>query len=78
MRGPRWVEGSGATWSVGNPYVVDSAWPERRLDYVLVGWPRARPAGNPVRARLFGIEPVDGVVASDHYGVFVDLVVPSG
>lgn len=66
--------GSGATWSSGNPYVVDSAWPERRLDYVLVGWPRARPAGNPVRARLFGVEPLDGVVPSDHYGVAVDLV----
>jgi endonuclease/exonuclease/phosphatase family metal-dependent hydrolase len=53
---------------------VDSAWPERRLDYVMVGWPRARPAGNPVRARLFGVEPHDGVVPSDHYGVAVDLV----
>lgn len=67
-------QGSGATWSSGNPYVVDSAWPERRLDYVMVGWPRARPAGNPVRARLFGVEPHDGVVPSDHYGVAVDLV----
>jgi endonuclease/exonuclease/phosphatase family metal-dependent hydrolase len=67
-------QGPGATWSSGNPYVVDSAWPERRLDYVMVGWPRARPAGNPVRARLFGVEPHDGVVPSDHYGVAVDLV----
>ena len=66
-------EGSGATYSATNPYVVDSAWPERRLDYVLVGWPRPRPAGNPITARLFGTEPVDGVVASDHYGVVADL-----
>jgi len=71
-------DGPGATWSAGNPYVVDSAWPERRLDYVLVGWPRARPAGNPVRARLFGTDPIDGVMASDHYGVAVDLVAPVG
>lgn len=66
-------DGPGATYSATNPYVVDSAWPERRLDYVLVGWPRPRPAGNPIAARLFGTEPVDEVVASDHYGVVVDL-----
>jgi endonuclease/exonuclease/phosphatase family metal-dependent hydrolase len=65
--------GLGATYSASNPYVVDSAWPERRLDYVLVGWPRQRPLGNPVRASLIGVEPLDGVVASDHYGVVVDL-----
>jgi len=66
-------DGGGATYSASNPYVVDSAWPERRLDYVLVGWPRPRPAGNPIGARVFGIEAVDGVVGSDHYGVVVDL-----
>jgi endonuclease/exonuclease/phosphatase family metal-dependent hydrolase len=65
--------GPGATYSASNPYVVDSAWPERRLDYVLVGWPRLRPLGNPVRAALIGVEPVGGVLASDHYGVTVDL-----
>ena len=65
--------GPGATYSASNPHVVDSAWPERRLDYVLVGWPRPRPLGNPVRAFLIGAEPVQGVVASDHYGVAVDL-----
>jgi endonuclease/exonuclease/phosphatase family metal-dependent hydrolase len=63
----------GVTYSDANPYVVDSAWPERRLDYVLVSWPRPRPRGNPVRAWRFGIDPVDDVVASDHFGVAVDL-----
>ena len=70
-------EGPGATYSAANPHVVDSAWPERRLDYVLVGWPRPRPQGNPVAARRFGVEPVDGVVASDHYGVVAELSSPS-
>ncbi|MDJ0767821.1 MAG: endonuclease/exonuclease/phosphatase family protein [Ilumatobacter sp.] len=69
--------GDGATYSAHNPYVVDSAWPERRLDYVLVGWPRPRPQGNPVRGRLFGVGPVRGVVASDHYGVVVELQGPA-
>ncbi|MEK9884982.1 MAG: endonuclease/exonuclease/phosphatase family protein [Acidimicrobiaceae bacterium] len=66
-------DGVGATYSSNNPYVVDSAWPERRLDYVMSGWPRPRPKGNPVSAERFGIVPVDGVVASDHYGVIAEL-----
>jgi endonuclease/exonuclease/phosphatase family metal-dependent hydrolase len=63
----------GDTWSSDNPYVSDSAWPGRRLDYVLVSWPRPRPIGNPVRARLAGVEAVEGVYASDHYAVVADL-----
>lgn len=66
-------DGPGVTYSEANPYVDDSAWPERRLDYVFVGWPRPRPLGNPVSAWLFGREPVDGVVGSDHWGVAADL-----
>jgi endonuclease/exonuclease/phosphatase family metal-dependent hydrolase len=66
-------EGAGETYSANNPYVVDSAWPNRRLDYVLTGWPRPRPMGNPVSVERFGMEPVDGVVASDHYGVIAEL-----
>ena len=66
-------EGVGVTYSAENPHVHDSAWPERRLDYVLVGWPRPRPAGNPAHAFRFGVDAVAGVVPSDHYGGAVDL-----
>ena len=66
-------EGVGATYSSGNPYVINSAWPERRLDYVMTGWPRPRPKGNPLSVERFGISPVNGVVASDHYGVIAEL-----
>jgi endonuclease/exonuclease/phosphatase family metal-dependent hydrolase len=65
--------GRGITWTRGNPYCNDAAWPERRLDYVLVGWPRPRPLGNPVVCRVVGDSPVGGVQPSDHYGVVVDL-----
>lgn len=68
-------DGPGETYSDANPYVNDSAWPERRLDYVTVSWPRRRPNGNPVRATRFGLDPVDGVIGSDHWGVAVDLAV---
>lgn len=66
--------GPGLTWSRANPYINHSAWPNRRIDYVLIGWPRDdRPIGNPQRAWLFGDVPVHGVTASDHYGVAVEI-----
>ncbi len=63
----------GHTWVRRNPYLQDSVWPERRLDYVLVSWPRPAPLGNPVQAFLVGDGPVDGLWPSDHLGVAVDL-----
>lgn len=67
-------DGPGITWSSQSPYVNNSAWPNRRLDYVMIGWPReSRPVGNPKAAHLFGTEAVDGVVPSDHYGLAVEI-----
>jgi len=67
-------DGPGLTWSNANPQLTKSAWPNRRLDYVLIGWPRQdRPVGNPARAWLFATEPVDGVMPSDHFGVAVEI-----
>jgi len=67
-------DGPGWTWRRENPYLPDTAWPNRRLDYVMVAWPRPRPLGNPVRAWLAGLDPVDGIQPSDHAAVVVDLV----
>jgi endonuclease/exonuclease/phosphatase family metal-dependent hydrolase len=66
-------EEPGYTWVRENPLTAHSAWPQRRLDYILVSWPRARPLGNPVSAFVFGDSAVDGVWPSDHLGVAVDL-----
>jgi endonuclease/exonuclease/phosphatase family metal-dependent hydrolase len=66
----------GWTWHPDNPHLVDATWPRRRLDYLLVRWPRARPAGNPTRCWVAGTEPVAGVVPSDHYAVVADLLDP--
>ena len=66
-------DGPGHTWRADNPYQAATAWPNRRLDYVFVSWPRPKPLGNPVRAWLAGVEPVDGMVPSDHAAVVVDL-----
>jgi endonuclease/exonuclease/phosphatase family metal-dependent hydrolase len=67
-------EGSGYTWRSDNPYRADTAWPNRRIDYLLVSWPRPKPLGNPKRVWLAGLEPIDGVMPSDHAAVVADLV----
>lgn len=71
-------DGAGVTWRSDNPYQAATAWPDRRLDYVFVSWPRPKPFGNPVRAWLAGTGPIatgdaDPVVASDHAAVVVEL-----
>src|SRR5258708_680863 len=38
-------EGAGHTWSNQNPYAVKDLEPDRRIDYVMVGWPKAGGAG---------------------------------
>lgn len=75
-------EGPGHTWSRANPYVADRPWSERRIDYVLCGQPplgpdtpERPPYFRVARCQLVGVEPVDGVQPSDHYGVAADLTV---
>ena len=73
-------EGPGHTWRADNPYCVDTTWPNRRLDYLLVSWPRPKPVGNPIIAWNVGTEPVDVdgefVWPSDHAAVVAELVTP--
>jgi endonuclease/exonuclease/phosphatase family metal-dependent hydrolase len=61
-----------------NPLVVDWDWPFRRIDYIFV---RCGEHGGPTLEiiaceRAFA-EPVAGVWASDHFGVYADLAVPT-
>jgi endonuclease/exonuclease/phosphatase family metal-dependent hydrolase len=64
-------DGPGHTWSASNPWTALS--PSRRIDFVFVPRLGSGGAGHPVRARLLGTEEVDGLIASDHYGVEADL-----
>ncbi len=64
----------GDTYTPENPLVADPDWPFRRIDYVLV---RCGLHGGPVLPiasceRIFDA-PVEGVWASDHFGVMADL-----
>jgi endonuclease/exonuclease/phosphatase family metal-dependent hydrolase len=68
----------GHTFTPDNPLVADPDWPFRRIDYIFV---RCGDHGGPTLevsacARIFD-EPVDGVWASDHFGVLADLAVPA-
>jgi endonuclease/exonuclease/phosphatase family metal-dependent hydrolase len=75
-------KGPGHTWTVDNPgarseieQLVGQPDHRRRLDYVFVGSRHAHPAA-PCRilsAALAFDQPVDGIWASDHFGVVVDL-----
>jgi endonuclease/exonuclease/phosphatase family metal-dependent hydrolase len=64
---------NGATWTNANPYAKLDLEPDRRIDYVLVGWPKAGGAGHVTKATVECLEPVDGVVPSDHLGVLAEL-----
>lgn len=47
--------------------------PPRRIDYVLVRGPDARGCGTPLTAEVVLTEVVDGVTASDHWGVLATI-----
>ena len=65
--------GPGYTWSHANPFTILDPEPERRLDYIFVGYPHDEGAGEAVACHVTGIEPIGGVHPSDHYAVSADL-----
>ncbi len=65
--------GAGITWDNRNPNAATELEPDRRIDYILVGWPQARGAGHIVGCKVAGNEPVDGVWPSDHHAVLAEL-----
>jgi endonuclease/exonuclease/phosphatase family metal-dependent hydrolase len=66
-------EGPGYTWSDRNPYLANASWPRRRIDYLLVSWPRPTGIGTPTNCWLAGTSPVNGIMPSDHFAVVADL-----
>jgi endonuclease/exonuclease/phosphatase family metal-dependent hydrolase len=66
--------------SRGNPLVVDGETPRepgRRIDYLLVRCGHHGPTLDVVACERIFDQPVDGVWASDHFGVMADLEVPA-
>jgi endonuclease/exonuclease/phosphatase family metal-dependent hydrolase len=66
-------ESPGYTWSDRNPYLANASWPRRRIDYLLVSWPRPKGIGTPTACWLAGTAPVNGIMPSDHFAVVADL-----
>jgi endonuclease/exonuclease/phosphatase family metal-dependent hydrolase len=68
---------AGTTFTHRNPLRRDHDWPFGRIEYIFV---RCGEHGGPTlaidRCELAFAEPVDGVWASDHFGVLADLSVP--
>lgn len=65
--------GPGWTWSRLNPFTATAAEPDRRIDYVFVGYPGEGARGEVLTATVEGIEPVGGVLPSDHYAVCAEI-----
>jgi endonuclease/exonuclease/phosphatase family metal-dependent hydrolase len=65
--------GPGITWSRANPLTHPWLEPDRRIDYVWVGMPRRHGLGLIERCEVVADSPVEGVWASDHFGVYVEL-----
>lgn len=61
-----------------NPIYAAMHLPRKRIDYVLVGDPfQRRGAGVVQRCELAFHEPITGIVASDHFGLVVDIAWPA-
>ncbi len=69
------ARGHGPGWTISdaNPYAAASLDDNTRIDYVLVGWPKAGGAGQVLSARVAGQDAPDGLAGSDHYAVVVEL-----
>lgn len=63
----------GITWDNANPYAVRDLEPDRRIDYVMAGWPKEGAAGQVVGAEVAANAPVDGIWPSDHAAIVADL-----
>ncbi|MEU0069887.1 endonuclease/exonuclease/phosphatase family protein [Streptomyces sp. NPDC006332] len=69
----------GPTFSPGNPLVRQGDMPEasdRRIDYLMVRCGASGPTLRVSSCLRVLVHPVDGVQASDHYGVAADLTLP--
>jgi endonuclease/exonuclease/phosphatase family metal-dependent hydrolase len=66
-------DGPGFTWDNRNPYAALGFEPDRRLDYIFVGGADAHGRGWIERVALACDQPVDGIFASDHFGVVADI-----
>jgi endonuclease/exonuclease/phosphatase family metal-dependent hydrolase len=69
----------GHTFTPDNPLLRDGTWPQelgRRIDYVMVRCRGHGPSLDIATCERIFDQPVDGVWATDHFGLVADLTVP--
>lgn len=66
-------EPPGCTWSNRNRFARLGLEPDRRIDYVFVGYPTAQGIGLVERCQVVFDEPEGGIWPSDHFGVLAEL-----
>lgn len=59
----------GNTWTNENPWAAPALLPDRRIDYILTGWPQPGGIGSVTATTIAGDEPINGIVPSDHHAV---------
>lgn len=65
--------GPGWTWDNRNPFAASALEPDRRIDYIFVGWRRDSGAGRVESCRVVCDRALGGTYATDHYGLVADL-----
>ncbi len=65
--------GPGHTWVNRNPYARDVLEYDRRIDYILTGFPILNGVGKLEACRVVCNEPQDSVWPTDHLGVYAEL-----
>lgn len=66
-------EKAGVTFARSNCYAQMAGEPDRRIDYIFTALPDRKRRGEPLRAWRCLDQPVNGIFASDHYGVAADI-----
>jgi len=65
--------GPGITWDNKNPFVAAEFEPDRRIDYIFAGHPKARGRGHFTEIEVIGNAPVANIWPSDHFGLLAKL-----
>ena len=65
--------GPGHTWANANDYARPALEPDRRIDYIFVGLPKATGEGHLQSCRVVCNDEKAGVWPTDHWGVYAEL-----
>ena len=65
--------GEGYTWDNNNPYAAAEFEPNRRIDYIFSGHPKARGRGHVTQIDIIGNTPLKDIWPSDHFGLHAEI-----